>query len=536
MVGSFIVLPKEISRPPNSKGLGNRGERKNEVMMGREKSDGRVVPEGAVTRAPIAKREGKAATDVERVRSPRLPRGTAVQPKPRGTLVRTVPPGDVTLESVVTYENLREAFRHVKANKGAPGPDGRSIDQVEREYGYRAERLRRQVLSGRYRPHPVRRAWIPKGTGGRRGLGIPNVEDRWLQQAMLQELSPMYDATFHGSSHGFRPGRSCHTAIAEAKAHVASGRYWMVDIDLEKFFDRVPHQRLLAKLRRTIRDERVVRIIGQMLKAGVVMPNGVVMPTVEGTPQGGPLSPLLSNIVLDELDHELERRGHRFVRYADDVSIYVKSERAGQRVFDSVVGFLEGRMKLVVNRQKSAVSRPRGRHILGFSIRTNMQKKHVKLELSKRTRERLRERIRELTPRNHGQSLRSAIRRINAFLRGWAEYFGVAELAGGPARYADGHIRRRLRAILLQHWKGTKTIRRKLIGLGAPPGLASRGIGSGTGPWRQTKMKVVSMGLRNEHFERWGLLSLETLCAGRLGATPAGNFSGNGMVKGEATA
>jgi group II intron reverse transcriptase/maturase len=290
----------------------------------------------------------------------------------------------------------------------------------------------------------------------------------------------------------------------------------MVDIDMEKFFDRVHHQRLLAKLGRTIRDERILRLIGKMLKAGVVMPDGVVIPTKEGAPQGGPLSPLLSNIVLDELDHELGRRGHRFVRYADDVSIFVKSERAGQRVFESVTSFLERRMKLVVNQEKSAVSRPRGRHILGFSIRQNLRKKQVKLDISGKARERLRERIRELTPRNHGRSLRDAIRRINTYLRGWAEYFGVAELAGGPARYADGHIRRRLRAILLQHWHKTPTLRRKLIGLGAPEGLVNRGVGVGRGTWRQSNMRAIKMGLRNAHFKSWGLLSLDELCAERL--------------------
>ena len=288
-------------------------------MTGREKSDGCVVPEGAGNRTPIAKRGGKAATDIERTRSTRLPCGTADQPKPHDKLGATVPAGDVTLESVVTYENLREAFRQVKKNGGAPGPDGRTVKDIEREYGYRAERLRRAVLTGKYQPQAVRRVWIPKGNGGKRGLGIPNVEDRWIQQAMLQKLSPVYERMFHGSSHGFRTGRSCHTAIAQAKGHVTEERYWMVDIDLEKFFDRVPHQRLLAKLRRTIRDGRIVRMVGQMLRAGVVMPEGVVIPTEEGTPQGGPLSPLLSNVVLDELDHELERRGHRFVRYADDL-------------------------------------------------------------------------------------------------------------------------------------------------------------------------------------------------------------------------
>lgn len=485
-------------------------------MKGREKSDDCVVPEGAGNRAPIAKRGGKAVTAIEKAESARLRDGTAEQPKPSCTLVTTLPPGDVTLERVATYENLREAFRQVKKNGGAPGPNRRTIAEVESELGYQTERLRRQLLTESYQPAAVRRVWIPKGDGKRRGLGIPNVEDRWVQQALLQVLVPHFEPTFHGSSHGFRPGRSCHTAIAEAKSYVADGGNWMVDIDLEKFFDRVHHQRLLAKLGHTIGDERIVRLIGKMLKAGTVMPDGIVVPTEEGTPQGGPLSPLLSNIVLDELDHELQRRDHRFVRYADDVSIFVKSERAGKRVFESVTSFLERRLRLTVNRQKSAVSRPRGRHILGFSIRQNLKKKQVRLEISGKAKERLRERIRELTPRNHGRSLRDAIRRINAYLRGWAEYFGVAELAGGPARYADGHIRRRLRAILLQHWHKTPTLRSKLIGLGAPEAVVRRGVGVGRGTWKQSNIKAITMGLRNEHFKRWGLLSLDELCAERL--------------------
>lgn len=485
-------------------------------MKGREKSDDCVVPEGAGNRTPVAKRGGKAVTAIEKMQRARLSDGTAEEPKPAVTSALTASPGEVTLERVVTYENLREAFRKVKANGGAPGPNRRTIQEVEEELGYQTERLRRLLLTECYQPQAVRRVWIPKGNGKQRGLGIPNVEDRWVQQAVMQVMTPLFEERFHRSSHGFRPGRSCHTAIAEAKGHVAEGGNWMVDIDLEKFFDRVHHQRLLAKLGRAIRDERIVKLIGKMLKAGVVMPDGVVIPTEEGTPQGGPLSPLLSNIVLDELDHELERRGHRFVRYADDLSIFVKSERAGARVFESVKGFLEKRMRLVVNQEKSVVSRPRGRHILGFSILSNQQKKRVRLDVSEKARERLRERIRELTPRNHGRSLREAIRRINTYLRGWAEYFGVAELAGGPARYADGHIRRRLRAILLMHWHKTPTLRSKLVSFGAPEGLVKRGVGVGRGTWKQSNMKVVKMGLRNEHFKRWGLLSLDELCAKRL--------------------
>jgi group II intron reverse transcriptase/maturase len=443
---------------------------------------------------------------------------TAERPKSSttSTLVASTREGEeVTMERVADLANLQSAFQRVEENRGAPGPDGRTVVDVRRNLTATLRHLQRTLVNGTYRPGDIRRVWIPKSSGGRRGLGIPNVIDRIVQQALLQKLTPMYEPTFHRNSHGFRPGRSCHTAIAEAKQYVAGGRYWMVDIDLEKFFDRVPHQRLLAKLRLRIDDRRVLQVIGRMLRAHVVMPDGVVVQTEEGTPQGGPLSPLLSNIVLDELDRELERRGHSFVRYADDMSIYVRSENAGRRVFESVARFVERRMRLKVNRDKSAVGRPRGRHILGFSIRPNMQKKRVELDLSERTKTRLRERIRALTPRTWGQSLRSCIERINRYLRGWAEYFGVAYWAGGTARYADGHIRRRLRAILLAQWKGTKTIRANLVRLGTEPALTKR-VGRSSGAWKRSNHRAVRMGLDNECFRRWGLLTLDELCAFRF--------------------
>lgn len=492
--------------------------------MGREKSDGCVVPQGQGNLAPIAvsgeRRGGKAATDVDRVREPGLTRETAERPKSSVTAgaARTHEGREVievTMERVADEANLLRAFRHVAANGGAPGPDGRTVQAVRKSLPRMLPRLQRHLVEGTYRPGQIRRVYIPKASGGRRGLGLPNVVDRWVQQALLQQLSPLYEPTFHGSSHGFRPGRSCHTAVAEAKAHVERGRLWVVDIDLEKFFDRVHHQRLLARLRQRVGDERIVRLIGRMLRARVVMPDGVVTTTKEGTPQGGPLSPLLSNIVLDELDHELERRGHRFVRYADDLSIYVRSESAGRRVFESVTRFLQRRMRLVVNQAKSAVSRTRGRHLLGFSIRPNVRNKRVELELSSRTKARLRQQIRALTPRTWGQSLRACIERINRYLRGWAEFFGVARWAGGTARYADGHIRRRLRAILLHQWKKPKTIRANLARLGTPPGLVPH-IGTRNRPWRRSNNRAICMGIRNEWFERWGLLSLDTLCTLRL--------------------
>jgi group II intron reverse transcriptase/maturase len=288
------------------------------------------------------------------------------------------------MEQIADEANLREAFKRVAANRGAPGPDGRTIEDVRHGLDTTVVKLCRSLLNGSYRPGEIRRVFIPKAGGGERGLGIPNVVDRIVQQAILQKLSPLYEREFHNSSHGFRPGRSCHTAIAEAKQHVASGRNWVVDIDLEKFFDRVPHQRLLATLERRISDQRIVQVVARMLRSKVAMPNGVIVTTEEGTPQGGPLSPLLSNIVLNELDWELERRRHRFVRYADDMNVYVQSERAGQRVFAGLKRFLEQRMRLQVNASKSAVSRPRGRHFLGFSIRPNLAKKRVELDVSER--------------------------------------------------------------------------------------------------------------------------------------------------------
>lgn len=487
--------------------------------MGREKSDGRVVPEGPRKRSPIAAtRGGKATTDIEKMQKAELASETAERPLSPATsdeaaLVRDV---DVTMEQIADEANLRRAFRRVAENRGAPGPDGRTVDTVRRELERALPRLRRSLVDGTYRPGSIRRVWIPKSGGGERGLGIPNVIDRWVQQAILQRLAPLYEPTFHPSSHGFRPERSCHTAIAEAKVHVADGRMWVVDIDLEKFFDRVPHQRLLAKLRLGIRDERILQVIGRMLRAQVVMPDGVVVTTAEGTPQGGPLSPLLSNIVLDELDRELERRGHRFVRYADDMNVYVRTESAGKRVFEGIKRFLERRMRLSVNAGKSAVSKPRGRHFLGFEIRPNVRKQRVELDVSSRTEKRLRERIRDLTPRTWGNSLRACIERVNRYFRGWAEFFGVAFWVRGLARYADAHMRRRLRSILLTHWKEPKTIRANLMKLGAPASLVNAEIGSTGRPWNLSNRQSVCRGIRNEHFERWGLLSLDALCAKRF--------------------
>jgi group II intron reverse transcriptase/maturase len=384
------------------------------------------------------------------------------------------------------------------------------VDAVREHLDAVIATLHRELLSGSYRPGTIRRAWIPKAGGGQRGLGIPNVVDRIVQQATAQRLSPLYEPTFHHSSHGFRPGRSCHTAIAEAREHLANGYDWVVDFDLSKFFDRVHHERLLARLAQRIDDARVLRLIRQMLKAKVVLPDGVVVSTTEGTPQGGPLSPLLSNIVLDELDHELTRRGHRFVRYADDCNVYVRSERAGQRVMASITRFIERRLRLQVNADKSAVARPEERHFVGFRLQRMPKSGNVVVMLSKRSRERVYNKIRALTPRTWGQALVACIRRLNAYLRGWIGFFRICSSREiRTFQRIDSHVRRRLRAIVLRHWGRLSTARRRLRRLGVQPRALARWLTKGRSWWALCHTSAVEKGLSNAWFARLGLESVE---------------------------
>jgi group II intron reverse transcriptase/maturase len=417
----------------------------------------------------------------------------------------------MTMQEVASEENLMEAFRQVASNKGAPGPDRQSIDEVREHLADVLRALHRELLDGSYRPGDIRRVWIPKPGGGQRGLGIPNVVDRIVQQAVHQVLSPQYEPTFHPSSHGFRPGRSCHTAIAEAQSYLEDGYEWLVDIDLEKFFDRVNHQRLMAKLEQKVTDRGLLLLIHQMLKAKVVMPDGVVVSTDEGVPQGGPLSPLLSNIVLDELDREIEERGHRFVRYADDCNIYVRSERAGQRVMASIRSFIERRLRLKVNAEKSAVSRPEKRHFVGFSLRREPRDGSIEVLLSERSRNRIGEKVRELTPRNWGRSLADCISGVNAYVLGWVGFFGVCSAVELRRLHdLDAHIRRRLRALLLRQCKRRRHIARRLIRLGVKPKTAWSNVYRGRRSWWPlSHSPAVDRALPVAYFAARGLISLE---------------------------
>ena len=413
------------------------------------------------------------------------------------------PTGEVRLmESILGRENMNRAYKQVVANKGAPGVDGMSVGQLRGYLGRHWPKIEEALLNGSYEPMPARRKEIDKPDGGVRLLGIPTVLDRLIQQAIAQILEKVWDHTFSESSFGFRAGRSQHEAIEQCCSHVRSGLRYGVDIDLSKFFDRVNHDRLMSRLARKIRDKRALRLIRKYLQCGVMI-EGVHVGTIEGTPQGGPLSPLLSNIVLDELDKELEKRALKFVRYADDCVIYVASKRAGERVMRSVSKFITRRLRLRVNEEKSSVGRPWSAKYLGLSM-TNSRTK-PKIRLHWKTPQRFKERIRELTRRTIGRSLSRVIEELNQFLRGWWGYFSIIEshskLAG-----IENWIRRRLRSLLWKQWKNRRTRVRELHKRGISKQQALTTGCARKGAWRMSQVKWVMIALPNQHFDSLGLV------------------------------
>lgn len=389
--------------------------------------------------------------------------------------------GSGLLQAVLTRENLRQAWKRVKANKGAAGVDGLDIEQTVRHLVTAWPMIREQLLRGTYRPSPVRRVTIPKPDGGERELGIPTVTDRLIQQALLQVLQPILDPSFSDYSHGFRPGRRAHDAILAAQAYVQSGRKIVVDVDLEKFFDRVNHDILIDRLRKRIDDAGVIRLIRAYLNSGI-MNDGVVLERYQGTPQGGPLSPLLANVLLDEVDKVLEKHGHCFARYADDCNVYVRSRKAGERVM-ARLRKCYGKLRLKVNETKSAVANVSGRKFLGYSFW--FAKEGVKCKVAVKALSMFKQRVRQLTRRSGGRSVAEVIDKLKAYLLGWKAYFGLAQTPG-VWRTLDEWLRHRLRAIQLRHWRRGSTIYRELIKLGAAEHVAKRVAQNARCWWRNS--------------------------------------------------
>jgi RNA-directed DNA polymerase len=407
-------------------------------------------------------------------------------------------------EQVWTRENLFAALKRVESNAGAPGIDGMTVKDLRAYLKDNWLGIREALESGAYKPSPVRRVEIPKPDGGVRLLGIPTVMDRLLQQAIAQVLTPIFERKFSAYSYGFRPGRSAHDAIKQAQEYVQAGNEWVVDIDLEKYFDRVNHDMLMARVAREVKDKRVLKLIRAYLNSGVMV-NGVVMETEEGTPQGGPLSPLLSNVMLDDLDKELEKRGHKFVRYADDSNIYVKTQRAGERVMESVRSFLEKKLKLKVNPKKSKVDKAQWVKFLGFSF--YKYKGEILIRVAGRSLERFRDKLRRLTKRTRSGKLEDIIQEINTYIVGWIGYYRQAKT---PSIYEelDKWVRRRLRQMIWKRWKRGTTRFRELVRLGVPKRRA--GLGAlGKSPWHMSTSPVINEALSNGYFRNLGLVSIK---------------------------
>ncbi|WP_311946492.1 group II intron reverse transcriptase/maturase [Halomonas piscis] len=439
------------------------------------------------------------------------PEGQGQYPESRPVSVETVPASSSwtkaepapLMEAVVEKANMARAYRSVVANKGAPGADGMPVDQLADHLKQYWPTLRERLLAGEYHPSPVRAVEIPKPKGGMRQLGIPTVSDRLIQQALLQVLTPLFDPTFSASSYGYRPRRSARQAVSAMKTHVTVGHRWVVDLDLKAFFDRVNHDLLMARVARRVRDKRVLRLIRRYLEAGMFQ-NGLAAPRWQGTPQGGPLSPLLANILLDDVDKELERRGHRFCRYADDMQVYVRSRRAGERVMASLSDFLESSLRLTVNRDKSAVDRPWNRGYLGYTLTRH---KLPKLTLAKASLQRLMQRVREILKRGRGRHIQRVTEELSPVLRGWASYFSLVDVKR-PLEVLDQWVRRRLRNLIWRQWKRPWTRRRKLSALGLNDYRAWKSAGNGRGPWWNAGALHLRHALPNRWFAQRGLVSV----------------------------
>jgi RNA-directed DNA polymerase len=429
---------------------------------------------------------------------PRLERSS--DPAPDGTAAHPAEAGSLWGQ-FLARGNLAEALRRVELNAGAAGIDGMSTEELRPWLHDHWPEVRSQLEAGTYRPQPVRRVMIPKPSGGMRKLGVPAAVDRLICQAIAQVLTPVFDPHFHPHSFGFRPGRSQHHAVERARRFISDGAAWCVDFDLDSFFDRVQHDALMARVARRVHDKRVLKLIRRYLEAGV-MADGLVHASEEGTPQGSPLSPLLSNVMLDDLDWELERRGHRFVRFADDGRIYVGSERAGERVMASITRYVEQRLKLRVNREKSVVDRATNRPLLGFGFFS--RDGEVKVGVDPKRLKRAKDRLRELTSRRWGVSMERRIKEINRFTVGWTAYFAFADTPS-PFERLDKWLRRRLRQVVWKQWKRYRTRRRNLVAHGIPAWQARKWAGSGKGYWRIAGSPVLNTALPNAYWANLGL-------------------------------
>lgn len=410
------------------------------------------------------------------------------------------------LEKIVDKRNFFDAYKRVVANKGSHGIDGMSVDELLPYLKENYSTLVANLLEGKYEPQPVRRAEIPKPNGGIRLLGIPTVIDRTIQQAINQVINPMFDKDFSDSSYGFRPKRSTHMALKQAQGYINEGYRYVVDMDLEKFFDNVNHDLLMHLVSRKIKDKRVLKLIRKYLESGIML-KGMLVKSEDGTPQGGPLSPLLSNILLDELDKELERRGHKFCRYADDCNIYVKSRRAGERVLGSITKFLNTKLKLKVNTEKSAVSSPTKRKFLGYSFYYG--KGGIRFRVHEKSYERLKEKIRKITNRNVSMNFNYRIKKLNEITTGWVNYFKLADMKTN-LQELDGWIRRRLRACVWKTWKLVRTKFNNLMKLGVPKQKAWEYANTRKGYWRTSASPILSKTITNQRLTNHGFKGLSS--------------------------